>query len=111
MVANGFVCRFKKLRSLPSPRLSLSLSLSPLVLLLLSGRPNEAEGHRSARAHAWVHYASRSLTLGKTKQAISLLSLLHISAKCLQSGGLGVGVGGGRCVWTVRGPEVGEKHP
>lgn len=100
VVANGFVCRFKKLRPLPSFSLSPSLfhslspSLSPLVLLPLSGRPNEAEGRRSARAHALVHYASRSLMLGKTKQAISLLSLLHISAKCLQSGGVGGWWGG-----------------
>lgn len=74
---------------------TLSLSLSPLVSLLLSGWPNEAEGRRSARVHAWVHYAPCSLELGKTKQAIPPLSLMHISAKCLLSRGWDGGRGGG----------------
>lgn len=91
------------------PLLFSTVSLSLLVSLLLSGWPNEAEGCRSARAHAWVHYAPCSLELGKTKQAILplSLSLMHISAKCLLSRGCG-GVEGG---WTVWGPERREKHP
>lgn len=73
---------------------SLSPSLSPLVLLPLSGRPNEAEGRRSARAHALVHYASRSLMLGKTK--LSPLSAAHLGEVFAERRGWGGGRFGGQ---------------